>query len=265
MMSDEDRAQAAATLWRAFEDKVQAPPLSATYPDMDIIDAYRIQERFAAARTAEGHEVTGYKIGLTSKAMQEMAGVDEPDYGVLLDFLMAESGATLASSEFIRPAVEIELAFVMKDELRGPGVTADEVVAATDYVVPAIEIVDFRLAFKGRRGGILDTVADLASCGKVVVGGNRCALDKIDPAAVTGRLLKNGEEAETGAAAAVLDNPVNAIVWLANKLGEVSDVTFQPGHTILSGSFIRIVRAEAGDRFVAEFDSDLGSVEVRIE
>ena len=197
-------------------------------------DAYRIQERFAADRIAEGHQITGYKVGLTSKAMQEMAGVDEPDYGVLLDFLMREDGAALDTQRFIRPAVEIEIAFVMKDELRGPGVTAEDVIAATDHVLPAIEIVDFRLSLKNRRQGILDTVADLASCGAVIVGRTRLQLDQIDLGSVTGQLLKNGEVLEEGAASEVLGNPVNAIVWLANKLGEISDITFQPGHTILS-------------------------------
>lgn len=259
-MTETERDQAAEILWQAFIEKKQQPPLSATFPEMEIIDAYRIQERFADARIRDGHEVTGYKVGLTSKAMQEVAGADEPDYGVLLDFFMETSGVSFDSTQFFGPAVEIEIAFVMKKALRGPGVSFADVVDATDYVLAAIEIVDFRLEFKNRRAGIFDTVADLASCGSVVLGSEKVGLDDLDLENIQGRLLKNGEEVAKGSSAAVLGNPINAIAWLANKLGEISNVTFEPGHVVLSGSFIKIARAKLGDSFVAEFDSGLGNV-----
>lgn len=260
MLSTEQWDEAAAILWKAFEEKRQQPPLSVTFPEMDMTDAYRIQERFVAARIAAGHTIGGYKIGLTSKAMQELAGVDEPDYGALLDFFFVENGAALASSDYIRPAVEIEIAFVMRDPLSGPGVTAADVIAATDYIVPAIELVDFRLDLKNRRKGIYDTVADLASCGAVILGGNRKSLGDVDLHEVAGRLVKNGETIEEGQATAVMGTPVNAIVWLANKLYEIGGVAFEPGHVILSGSFIKITSARPGDRFRAEFDNNLGEV-----
>lgn len=262
MLNDSDIRKGADTLWAGFQTRVPQTPLSVTFPDADFEDAYRIQELFIRDRLAEGHEIKGYKVGLTSKPMQEQAGIDEPDYSTLLDFFFVPDAATINISDMVDPAIEIEIAFVMKEPLKGPGITADDVVRATDYVVPAIEVVDFRLAREGRRegSGIFDTVADLASCGAVVLGANRKTLDEVDIANVTGSCIRNGEVVATGLSAEVLGNPINAIAWLANKLGEMGDITFERGHTILSGSFIAIVEAAAGDRFVARFDNGFGDV-----
>ena len=264
MLDEADIRQGANTLWAGFRDKKPQMPLSVTFPDADFEDAYRIQEQFIKDRLAEGHEIQGYKVGLTSKVMQEQAGIHEPDYSAMLDFFFVPESASINTADMVDPAIEIEIAFIMKEPLRGPGITAEDVIRATDYVVPAIEVVDFRLARQGRRegSGIFDTVADLASCGAVILGSTRKRLDEVDIANVTGTCSKNGEFQAQGLSSEVLGNPVNAIAWLANKLGEMGDITFEPGHTILSGSFIAIVEASAGDHFVASFDSGFGDVSV---
>lgn len=265
MLSDNQVREAAEVLWRAFRDKKQATPVSVTYPEMEVEDSYRIQQRFVADREAEGHRVRGYKVGLTSKPMQDMAGVKEPDFGAMFDFFFVPEASTLRAADYFDPGVEIEIAFVMKDALKGPGVNAADVIRATDFVVPAIEMVDFRYERQGRRKGIFDTVADLASCGAVVLGGNPMRLADVDVRAVGGSLIKNGVTETAGVSVSVMGNPVNAIAWLANKLGEIGGVTFEPGHTILSGSFIRIVPVGAGDHIVARFDSGFGDVTLTFE
>lgn len=267
MLDDADVKKGAAVLWTGFRDKAPQTPLSVTFPQADITDAYRIQERFVNDRLDEGHRIRGYKVGLTSKPMQEQAGIKEPDFGALLDFFFVPEASTLNTADFVDPAIEIELAFVMKEPLRGPGINTADVIRATDFILPAIEVVDFRLARKGRRegSGIFDTVADLASCGAVVLGGNPMRLQDINIAQVGGACVRNGEIEKVGVASQVLGNPINAIAWLANKLGEMGDITFEPGHTILSGSFIAIVPAAAGDHFVARFDNDFGNVELTFE
>ena len=265
MMTEAELNEAAETLWRGFREVEAQPALSITYPEMDVEDAYKVAETFVAHREAEGHRVRGYKVGLTSKPMQEIAGSTEPDFGALLDFFFVPESSTLKARDFIQPMVEIEIAFVMKEALRGPGVHAADVIRATDFVVPAIELVDFRLDRKERRKGIFDTVADLASCGKVIMGGNPMRLEDADIRTVHGSLIKNGTEEAAGYASAVLGNPVNAIAWLANKLGELGGVTFEPGHVILSGSFIKVAPVAAGDEIVARFDSGFGDVALSFE
>lgn len=267
MLDDDDIQKGADTLRTGFRDKVPQTPLSVTFPEADITDAYGIQQRFVSDRVAEGHKIRGYKVGLTSKPMQLDAGIDEPDYGALLDFFFVQESTTLRMSDYIDPAIEIELAFVMKEALRGPGVNTADVIRATDFVLPAIEIVDFRLARKGRRenSGIFDTVSDLASCGAVVLGGNPMRLEDINVANIGGTCIRNGEIEEVGVSSQVLGNPINAIAWLANKLAELGDITFEPGHTILSGSFIKLVFANPGDHFVAQFDSGFGKVEITFD
>ena len=264
MLKDDEVARGAQILHSAFEAHRQVPPLSVTFPDADIEDAYRIQQRFVDQRVSEGRRVRGYKVGLTSKVMQALTDHDEPDFSALLDDFFLPEASSLAMSRFLDPRIEIELAFVMKDSLRGPGINTADVIRATDFILPAIEIVDFRVAQEGRRKGstIFDTVADLASCGAVILGGNPIDLRQINIAQVRGTCMRNGEPAESGMALQVMGNPINAIAWLANKLGALGGITFEPGHTILSGSFIRVVRVSAGDHFVASFDQGLGDVEL---
>ncbi len=263
-LTAEQIAHSAQLLHTAFHERRQVPPLSATYPEAGIEDAYRIQQQFIEQRLAEGRRIRGYKVGLTSKVMQALLNYHEPDFSALLDNFFVPEAADLDMARFLAPAIEIEIAFVMKSSLRGPGVNTADVIRATDFVLPAIELVDFRITEEGRRkeSTIFDTVADLASCGAVILGGNPMDLRDIRIAEVRGACIRNGEPVESGIATQVMGNPINAIAWLANKLGEIGGVTFEPGHTILSGSFIRLVRVAAGDHFLARFDQGLGDVEI---
>ncbi|MCB1678077.1 MAG: fumarylacetoacetate hydrolase family protein [Halioglobus sp.] len=258
MLSAETRAEIADKIVRCFKDKSQIPLLHTAYPEMEIEDSYRIQEQVIGAFLAEGRRIKGYKIGLTSKAMQEMAGSTEPDYSAMLDDMFIAEGAELARADWADPIVEIELAFVMKAPLQGPGINVADVIRATDFVLPCIELVDFRVA-RAPGMDVRDTIADLAAVGGVVLGGNPVSLRDVDVRTIQGSLIINGETRETGLASAVLGNPLTAVAWLANKLADFG-VSFKPGDVILSGSFIRALPVAAGDDIVARFDSGFGDV-----
>lgn len=234
------------------------PLLTRAYPGITIEDAYRIQEEFIARRVSNGTRIKGYKIGLTSKPMQELAGSTEPDFSAITgDFFLPED-TPIPASRFFLPMIEIEIAFVMKHALKGPGILPVDVIRATDFVLPAIEIVDFRIALEPGFN-IIDTVADLAACGAVVLGANPRPLDVLDIRRVRGSILRDGKVEQEGEASAVLGNPVTAVAWLANKLGEFG-VTFEPGHVILTGSFVRAFPVKAGDELVCRFDQGLGDI-----
>lgn len=254
------RNEIAEALREAHRTGTPIPRLTATYPDMDVEDAYRVQEIFIARRLAEGARIKGYKVGLTSKAMQEMAGASEPDFSAMTDDMFLPESTPIGSASLIRPLVEMEIAFVIGSQLEGPGVLPADVVRATEYVLPAIEIVDFRVEV-GPGFGIVDTIADLAACGAAVLGANPRRLDQIDIRRVRGTLSRNGAIEQEGEASAVLGNPVTAVAWLANKLAEF-DISFAPGDVILTGSFVRAIPVEAGDEIVCEFDHGLGRVDV---
>jgi 2-keto-4-pentenoate hydratase len=263
MLNDDTRREIAASIFRCFKSGESLPLLTASYPEIETEDAYRIQEQVIDAFLAEGRKIKGYKIGLTSKAMQELAGTTEPDYAAILDDMMIPEESRLARSDWANPMVEIEIAFVMKERLQGPGVNVAEVIRATDFVLPAIEIVDFRV---GPAPGmdVRDTIADLAAVGGVVLGGNPMSLQDIDIRTVGGELVINGEVRETGAANAVLGNPLTAVAWLANKLSEFG-VAFEPGDVILSGSFLRALPVAAGDEIIARFDNGFGDVHLAFD
>lgn len=258
MLDDVTRARIVEDLEGVYRTRMPLPLLTKTYPDIEVEDAYRIQESFVARRLAGGARIKGYKVGLTSKAMQEMAGSNEPDFSAMTDDLFIPESTPIPASRFFDPMIEIEIAFVMKAALRGPGVLPMDVIRATDFVVPAIEIVDFRVA-RAPGMNIIDTVADLAACGGVVLGANPRRLDAIDLRRVNGAILRNGEVQQQGEASAVLGNPVTSVAWLANKLGEFG-VTFEPGHVILTGSFVRAFPVSAGDEILCQFDQGLGDV-----
>ncbi|HSG88038.1 MAG TPA: hypothetical protein VLA56_02420 [Pseudomonadales bacterium] len=258
MLNEDTRAQIAARIHRCFLERSQIPLLTAAYPDIEMEDAYRIQERVVSAFVDAGRRVRGYKVGLTSRAMQEMAGTSEPDYAAMLDDMFLPESSETPRARWNDPLVEIEVAFVMKDRLEGPGINAADVIRATDFIVPAIEIVDFRVA-RGPGMDVRDTIADLAAVGGVVLGGNPKDLRALDVRAIGGALLIDGEVREEGTAAAVLGNPVNAVAWLANKLAEFG-VAFAPGDVILSGSFVRALPVVAGSRVIARFDHGLGDI-----
>ncbi len=261
MLSESLRQQIADDIYRCFQQRSQIPLLNTQYPDIELEDAYRIQERVVAKLVADGRRVKGYKIGLTSKAMQEMANSTEPDYSAILDNMFHPEAGESPRVEWTQPLVEIELAFVMKERLEGPGINVADVISATDFVLPAIEIVDFRVAY-GPGMDVRDTIADLAAVGGVILGGNPLDLRAVDVRSIGGALLINGETREQGTAEAVLGNPLNAVAWLANKLAEFG-VAFEPGDVILSGSFVRALPVNAGDEIIARFDHNLGDIRFR--
>lgn len=258
MLSEQQRQEIAEDIFRCFEEKTQRGLLTKAYPDIETEDAYRIQEKVVASHLANGRSIKGYKIGLTSKPMQEIAGTTEPDFAAILDDMFIDESAETPRADWQMPLVEIELAFVMKERLAGPGLNVADVIRATDFVLPAIEVVDFRVAMEPGMD-VRDTIADLAAVGGVVLGGNPMRLEDIDVRNVAGTLSINGEVREQGVADAVLGNPLTAVVWLANKLSAF-DVAFEPGDVILSGSFLRALPVNAGDRVVAEFDNGFGRV-----
>lgn len=263
MLDDLTRAKITDDILKSYETGKQIPRLTGVYPDMTIEDSYRIQEAFVAKRVQQGQKIRGYKVGLTSKAMQEMAGSSEPDYSTLTGDLFLPESTPIAPSRFFSPMIELEIAFVMKHALKGPNILPMDVIRATDFIVPAIEIVDFRVELAAGYN-IIDSVADLAACGAVVLGGNPCSLMDIDVRRVQGELIKNGKVEEQGEASAVLGNPVTSVAWLANKLSEFG-AGFEPGDTVLSGSFIRAIPMSPGDEVVCRLDQGLGDVAVSFE
>lgn len=258
MLDAQTRAKILADINNVYQTRKPLPLLTKTYPEIEIADAYAIQQEFIAQRIADGRRIKGYKVGLTSKAMQETMGSTEPDFSSMTDDLFVPEDTPLDMANFFHPMIEIEVAFVMKHALKGPGIQPVDVIRATDFVLPSIEIVDFRVG-PGPGMTITDTVADLAACGAAVLGANPRRLDQLDLRTMRGEMVINGEVVQSGLAAAVLGNPVTAVAWLANKLGEFG-VTFEPGDTILTGSFVRAMPVKTGDSVVARFDQGLGDV-----
>lgn len=258
MLDAATRDRILADILATYSTRTALPLLTKTYPEIAMDDAYAIQKAFIAHRVAEGRQVRGYKVGLTSKVMQESMGSPEPDFSAMTDDLFLPEETPIDRARFFRPLIEIEIAFVMKSALKGPGILPVDVLRATDFVLPAIEIVDFRVG-PGPGMTVVDTVADLAACGAAVLGANPRRLEDIDIRNVTGQMIINGKVEHEGKSSAVLGNPVSAVAWLANKLGEFG-ITFEPGQAILTGSFVRAMPVNAGDEVIARFDSGLGDV-----
>ena len=258
MLSNAIRQQAADILMTAARERKQAVQLSKTWPDITIEDAYAISTEVANRRIAAGAKLIGHKVGLTSKAMQRSSQIDEPDYGHLLDDMMVADGARVAHENYCRPRVEIELAFVLGKSLKGPGIGLPDVLRATEYVVPAIEIVDARVQDPRK---IFDTVADNGAAAGIVIGGRPVRPLDVDLRWVGGIMYCNSEIEETGVAAGVLGHPALGVAWLANKLGQ-HGVALEPGHLVLAGSFTRVVLAKKGDTLHADFGA-LGGIAVQ--
>lgn len=258
MLSDAERNDAADRLVEAGRTRKQAVQLSTTWPDMTIEDAYAIQNEVARRRMAGGAKLIGHKIGLTSKAMQRSTMIDEPDYGHLFDDMMVADGAKVNHADYSVPRVELELAFVLSKPLKGPGVGLLDVLRATEYVVPSIEIIDARIQNPRK---IYDTVSDNGAAAGIVIGGRPVGPMDVDLRWVGGIMYRNSEIEETGIAAGVLGHPALGIAWLANKVGPFG-VTLEPGDIMLSGSFIRPVWAEKGDTLHADF-GELGDVAIQ--
>lgn len=240
-------------LYAALRGRRTVAPLTSRHAGMSVADAYRISLRLLARREAEGERVIGKKIGVTSKAVQDMLDVHQPDFGFLTDAMQLEDGATvsLAQAGLIQARAEGEIAFMLKADLCGPGVTRDDVLAATEWVAPCFEIVDSRIdAWKIR---IQDTVADNASCGVFVVGCDHVDPRGLDLAALHMQMFRNGEPAGSGFGSAVQGHPAEAVAWLANTLGEFG-IPFRKGELILSGSLAPLVPVVAGDRFTMRIE-----------
>jgi len=261
MLTDEEIQSVAQALWQAEQSSEWTDPVSTVYPQADVADAYRIGLAVRDIKLQNGRAVKGHKIGLTSKAMRDLTGATEPDYGFIFDNWFVLEGDCVERAAMNRPLVEVELAFVMGCELAGPSINAADVIRATDFVLPALEIVDGRYNSRGSNM-LVDSIADAATCGFVVLGGNPVKLTDLDVRRVSASLSINGDIMESGSASAVMGNPINAVVWLANKLHDFG-VSMQPGDVILSGSFVKAIPFEAGDSVVALFDP-LGEVTLRV-
>lgn len=254
-MTPEAVAEAAAALDRAERSRTQIGLLSLANPGMSMDDAYAVQAAWVERKLGDGRRVIGRKIGLTSKAMQAALSIDIPDSGILLDDMWFEDGATVPPGRFIQPRIEAEIAFVMKSDLKGE-VSEDDVLDATDYVQPSLEILDTRILRvdpqTGRTRNVCDTIADNAANAGVVLGGEKIAPRAVDLRWVGALAMKNGEVEETGLGGGVLDHPARGIVWLSRRLAEYGDF-IRAGEVVLSGSFIRPVETRPGDSIVADF------------
>lgn len=261
MLDESLIAEIADELVAASRDREQVPLLTARNPGMSVDDAYAVQGLWADRRRAEGRQLVGRKIGLTSKVMQVATGITEPDYGVIFDDMVYESGDTIPFDAFTSVRVEVELAFVLGAPLSGAGVTVDEVLGATEYVVPALEILSSRIQLEGRT--IVDTISDNAAMGAMVLGDAHTDPAGLDLPWVSAVLRRNGNIEESGVAAAVLEHPAAGVAWLAGKLAQ-HGASLAAGETILAGSFTRPIWIERGDDVLADY-RELGTIACRFE
>ncbi|MFK7602019.1 2-oxo-hept-4-ene-1,7-dioate hydratase [Deinococcus sp. SM5_A1] len=256
VIPDADLTNLAAELEGAEMSGVQIAPLSERYPGMTFADAYAVQRAWVDLKLDAGGRVLGHKIGLTSRAMQIASQITEPDYGTLLDSMFYEPNGDIPLSDFVAPKVEVELAFLLKDDLRGPGVTLFDVLRATEYVTPAAEIIDARIqrvsAATGKPRRVFDTISDNAANAGIIVGGNAVRPDALDLRWAAALCIRNGVIEETGVAAGVLGHPAQGIAWLANRLAPHGE-DLKAGELVLSGSFTRPVDIASGDVFTFDY------------
>jgi 2-keto-4-pentenoate hydratase len=248
--------EAAAQLLLAYEKGEPTSPVIESFPDATVADAYRIQQEQVRAWVEGGDVIKGHKVGLASKAMQQQMGVDQPDYGHLLAGMFHLEHQPISAGSFLQPRIEPEIAFVLGRPLKGPGVTVADAIRAVDFVVPALEIVASRVT--DWKISIVDTIADNASSGGVVLGSKPTALSDVDLRLVGCTLQLGGDLVATGAGAAVLGSPINALVWLANTIGPLG-IDLEPGHVVLPGSMTRAYPVKAGDTVFADM-GELGGV-----
>jgi 2-oxo-hept-3-ene-1,7-dioate hydratase len=260
MLTEEQRRRGAEDILRAERERKPIQQLSKTFPDMEIEDAYRVQDLWAEGRVAKGARVIGHKIGLTSRAMQMASKMTEPDYGRILDDASYNDGARIKAGNFIKPRLEVELAFIMGKDLAGPAVQVHDVMRATEFVTPALEIIDYRTEVPR---AIVDTIADNAAFGAIVVGGRTIRPMDVDIRWVGATLSKNGIIEETGVSAAIMGHPGAGIAWLVNKLHAVGG-KLEKGQIVLAGSFTRPVDIVAGDVIHADY-GPLGAIGVSFE
>ncbi len=261
MLTVQVRDELAADLAEAERSRVAIAPLTTAYPDIDVVDAYEIQLINIRQRVAEGARVIGHKVGLSSEAMQKMMNVDEPDYGHLLDEMQVFEDRPVPAGRYLYPRVEVEVGFVLADDLPGEGCTEDDVLAATAAFAPAIELIDTRI--RDWKIKLCDTIADNASSAGWVLGEARVSPKDIDIQNIDAVLTRNGEVVAKGRSDAVLGNPVTAVAWLARKVDSFG-VRLKAGDIVLPGSCTKAFDATPGDEFVADFDG-LGSVHLSFE
>ena len=258
-------SQIAQRLNQAEKMREQIRQISLDHPEITIEDAYAIQREWVGIKIAEGRTLKGHKIGLTSKAMQASSQIDEPDYGALLDDMFFDNGSDIPIDRFIVPRIEVELAFVLAKPLRGPNCTLFDVYNATDYVIPALELIDARCHSidpeTQRPRKVFDTISDNAANGAVIMGGRPIKPRDLDMRWISALLYRNSVIEESGVAAAVLNHPANGVAWLANKLAP-HNVELEAGQIILAGSFTRPVLARKGDVFHVDY-GNMGSVSCR--
>jgi 2-oxo-hept-3-ene-1,7-dioate hydratase len=264
MLSPDDINAAAAALYEAEKNRRQIPPLTLAHPEMDMDDAYAVQKAWVDRKVTDGRQITGYKIGLTSRAMQMAMKIDTPDFGILLDDMCFANGSTIPAGNFTDPRIEVEFAFVLKEPLFGENVTVEQVMAATDYVIPALELIAARSYRVDPETGytrtVVDTIADNAANAGYILGDN-----KVDPAGVDlpwagAMLYLNGGIEETGLAGGVMGHPAHGICWVCKRFAP-HGIGLEPGQVVLAGSFTRPVVVRPGDNIRADY-GPLGTIEV---
>jgi 2-oxo-hept-3-ene-1,7-dioate hydratase len=264
MLAPDTIQSLARQLYDARKSRTQLRHFSAAHPAMTIDDGYAIQRAWVALEKADGRVAKGRKIGLTSRAMQEASQITEPDFAPLMDDMFFAPG-DIPIDRFIAPRVEVELAFVLARPLEGDDVTKDDVLAATDYVTPAVELIDARIEQFDRDTKaprkVFDTISDFAANAGIVVGGRRVRPADVDLRWVGALLVKNGVVEETGLAAGVLDHPANGVAWLARKIAPYGE-RLEAGDVVLAGSFTRPIGAKRGDVFVVDY-GPLGTIDFR--
>lgn len=255
----------ARRLHEAEQSRQQIRQISLDHPDITIPDAYAIQKAWVDMKIAEGRKIVGHKIGLTSRAMQMSSQINEPDYGTLLDDMVFADGSEIPCNRFIVPMIEVELAFILKDRLEGENVSMLDVLSATDYVIPALELIDARSQRidpeSKRPRKVFDTIADNAANAGIIMGGRPIKPMDLDLRWVSALLYRNGVIEETGVAAGVLNHPANGISWLAKRFAP-HGVALEQGQIILAGSFTRPVTAAPGDTFHVDY-GPLGNITCR--
>jgi len=264
MLSTDEVTAAAAALYAAEKERRQIAPLTLTHPAMDMDDAYAIQKAWVDRKVAEGGRITGFKIGLTSRAMQMAMKIDTPDFGVLLDDMCFANGASIPAGDFTDPRIEAEFAFVLRKPLFGEAVTVDEVIAATAYVIPALELIAARSyrvdPVTGYTRNVCDTIADNAANAGYILGDRQIDPHTIDLRWAGALLFLNGEVEETGLAGGVMGHPAHGICWVCRRFAP-HGVGLQPGQVVLAGSFTRPVAVRPGDRILADYGPH-GTIEV---
>lgn len=265
MLKSTEIQKAADNLYQAETNRQPIDPITLTHPDMSMDDAYAIQKSWVDKKIGDGRKVIGYKIGLTSRAMQNAMKINEPDYGVLLDDMVFADGSDIDTAQFCDPRIEVELAFVLKDKLEGENVTIFDVLNATDYVVPALEIIAARShrvhPETGYTRTIKDTIADNAANAGIIIGGRPIKPLDVDLRWCGALFYQNGVLEETGLAAGVLNHPANGICWVAKRFAP-HGIALEPGQIILAGSFTRPAIIKSGDTIHADYGR-LGGISCR--